>query len=185
MGRQGAVDRRRAGQGWLSTLVGIVVLVVGGFLIGLVVGVVSEEPELVAGHVAGRSTEIDWTAPRPAGELGPQARSWLGEDADDEAARPNRVMPAVAAAPPSRSSGAGRPKFFIQVGAFADGVTARALAKRLGDGGYPVLVVEPDDINRWRVRVGPIPARVEADQVALRLKSEESLPIWILRHTGS
>ena len=48
MGRQKNGDRRRSGQGWLSTLVGILVLTAGGFLIGLVVGVISEEPELVA-----------------------------------------------------------------------------------------------------------------------------------------
>lgn len=56
-------DRKRtAGQGWLTTVLGILVLVAGGFSLGLVVGIVSEEPELVVGHVAGRSTEIDWSA---------------------------------------------------------------------------------------------------------------------------
>jgi len=184
MGKQGTADRRRSGQGWLSTLVGIVVLVVGGFLIGLVVGVISEEPELVAGHVAGRSTEIDWTSPRPDGELGQQARVWLGNEAVQAGGR-ERAMPAVAAAPPPRSDAGRGPDFVIQVGAFADGVTARALAQRLREGGYPVLVMEPASDDRWRVRVGPLPARVEADQVALRLKSEERLPTWVLRHTGS
>ena len=38
---------REAGQGILITLVGILLLVTVGFVIGLVVGVVSEEPELV------------------------------------------------------------------------------------------------------------------------------------------
>ena len=54
---------RDAGQGILITLVGILLLVTVGFVIGLVVGVVSEEPELVVGHVAGRSTEVDWSLP--------------------------------------------------------------------------------------------------------------------------
>lgn len=184
MGKQGTVERRRSGQGWLSTLVGIVVLVAGGFLIGLVVGVVSEEPELVAGHVAGRSTEIDWTAPRPEGELGAQARSWLGGD-DRESGRPVSAVPPVAAGPPPHSSGAGGPEFFVQVGAFSDRVTARALAKRLSEGGYPVLVMEPVKDDRWRVRVGPIAARVEADQVELRLKSEERVNTWVVRRTDS
>jgi cell division septation protein DedD len=181
MGKQAKVDRRSSGQAWLSTLVGILVLVVGGFLIGLVVGVVSEEPELVAGHVAGRSTEIDWTAPSPDGELGPQAGTWLGDD--DLGA--GGAVPAVASAPPPRPEAAGGAEFLVQVGAFADGVTARALAQRLSQGGYPVLVMEPTNDDRWRVRVGPLPARVEADQVALRLKSEEKLSTWVIRHTGS
>ena len=184
MGKQAKLDRRYSGQAWLSTLVGILVLVVGGFLIGLVVGVVSEEPELVAGHVAGRSTEIDWTAPSPDGELGPQAGAWLGDE-DAGAGQGEWAMPAVASAPPPMSEKAGGQDFVIQVGAFADGVTARALAQRLRQGGYPVLIMEPANDDRWRVRVGPLPARGEADQVAVRLKSEEQLPTWVLRHTGS
>ena len=52
MGRQKGGDRRRSGQGWLSTLVGILVLTAGGFLIGLVVGVVSEEPATESGDEA-------------------------------------------------------------------------------------------------------------------------------------
>ncbi|MAI26603.1 MAG: hypothetical protein CMN75_11260 [Spirochaeta sp.] len=48
-----------------------------------------------------------------------------------------------------------------------------------------VQVMEPTNDDRWRVRVGPLPARVEADQVALRLKSEEKLSTWVIRHTGS
>jgi len=183
MGRQTNGDRRRSGQGWLSTLIGILVLTVGGFLIGLVVGVVSEEPELVAGHVAGRSTEIDWTAPGNLDEGAPQFQSWPDEDAHP-ADEPQSPMPSVAAAPP-RINASARQDFVVQVGAFADGVTARALAARLEHSGYPVLVIEPASDDRWRVRVGPLPARVEADQVALRLKSEERLPTWVLRHSGS
>lgn len=183
MGRQKDGDRRRSGQGWLSTLVGVLVLMAGGFLIGLVVGVVSEEPELVAGHVAGRSTEIDWTAPGNRDEGSPSAQSWPDEDVQP-AGELESPMPPVAAAPP-RSSGSAGQDFVVQVGAFADGVTARALAQRLKQSGYPVLVMEPASDDRWRVRVGPLPARVEADQVALRLKSEERLPTWVLRHSGS
>jgi len=182
MGKHSKVDRRYSGQAWLSTLVGILVLVVGGFLIGLVVGVVSEEPQLVAGHVAGRSTEIDWTAPSPDGELGQQASVWLG---DEGAGQRASAMPAVAAAPPPRAESAGGTEFLVQVGALADGVSARALAQRLRQVGYPVLIMEPTKDDRWRVRVGPLPARVEADRVALRLQSEEKLSTWVVRHTGS
>ena len=183
MGSQKNGDRRRSGQGWLSTLVGVLVLTVGGFLIGLVVGVVSEEPELVAGHVAGRSTEIDWTAPGNRGDGSSRAGSWPDEDVQPVDGQES-LMPPVAAAPRQLSGSPGQ-DFVIQVGAFADGVTARALALRLEQSGYPVLVMEPASDDRWRVRVGPLPARVEADQVALRLKSEERLPTWVLRHSGS
>jgi cell division septation protein DedD len=50
-----------SGSGWLASLLGAALLVVSGFLLGLVVGVVKEEPELVIGHLAGRSEEIDIT----------------------------------------------------------------------------------------------------------------------------
>ncbi|MAI79376.1 MAG: hypothetical protein CL917_10580 [Deltaproteobacteria bacterium] len=179
--------KRQAGQGWLSTLVGVLVLVAGGFVIGLIVGVVSEEPELVAGHVAGRSTEIDWTASKSA-PLGVQedeeAPAWF---ATGPATEPelNRAVPVVAAPPPAiRKVVHSEPIYLIQVGAFADGVTARGLADRLKMGGYPVLVAEPDRDDRWRVRVGPV-ARAEADELAAQLKTEERLPTWILRDAGS
>ena len=38
--------------GWLASLLGAVVLIVGGFALGLVAGVVTEEPELVVIHGA-------------------------------------------------------------------------------------------------------------------------------------
>jgi len=33
---------------------------------------------------------------------------------------------------------------------------------------------------RWRVRVGPMTARDEADRTAARLKTEERLPTWVI-----
>lgn len=50
----------RSEPGWLLSLLGALVLVAGGFLVGLVVGVVSEEPELVVGHLSGQSEEVPW-----------------------------------------------------------------------------------------------------------------------------
>lgn len=54
--------------GWLLSLLGAAVLVAGGFVVGLVVGVVSEEPELVVGHFAGRSEEAPWQEQAAEGE---------------------------------------------------------------------------------------------------------------------
>ena len=66
--------------GWFATLIGGAVLIVGGFSLGLVVGVVSEEPELVVGHLVGRSEQVVWSGgvqdsalalePIPAGGTG-------------------------------------------------------------------------------------------------------------------
>ncbi len=46
--------------GWLASLLGAVVLIVGGFALGLVAGLVTEEPELVVGHLAGRGEQVPW-----------------------------------------------------------------------------------------------------------------------------
>ncbi len=49
---------RYAEPGWIASLLGAAVLIAGGFGLGLVAGVVSEEPELVVGHLVGRSEEV-------------------------------------------------------------------------------------------------------------------------------
>jgi cell division septation protein DedD len=58
------VARRSEGRGgeagWLASLLGAVVLIVGGFGLGLVAGLVTEEPELVVGHLAGRGEQVPW-----------------------------------------------------------------------------------------------------------------------------
>lgn len=227
--------RRSAGQGWLSTLLGVFVLVAGGFALGLVVGVISEEPELVVGHVAGRTTEIEWSAVGAGGEPGsaapgeaPASDDWpmagdngqAGASTAPSVDAPVRRLPPVAApgeqrlAPGARPSGAeqiaakaptsapaaggssGAAKssapvadadssstFAIQVGAFGDSQAAQSVAGRLRASGYPVQVVPPASDDRWRVRVGPIRSRVEADETAQRLKVDENLPTWVLRES--
>lgn len=58
--------KMRSGEpGWFASLLGAAVLIAGGFALGLVAGVVSEEPELVVGHLVGRSEEVAWA---PEGE---------------------------------------------------------------------------------------------------------------------
>jgi DedD protein len=81
--------------------------------------------------------------------------------------------PLVKAAP----GGAG---FSIQVGAFASDSTARQLAGELGKRGYTAYVTEEGAGARYKVRVGPLGSRSEAEQLSERLKSEHRLPTWIL-----
>jgi cell division septation protein DedD len=227
--------KRTAGQGWLSTLLGVFVLVAGGFALGLVVGVISEEPELVVGYVAGQTTEIEWSAAGANGdpeagasEAAPTPGDWPmaadgrpeGSSTEASSDSPARRLPSVAApgnqraasnahpsasaqvaptAPtiaPSASSSSGAANraapaaaddpsssFAIQVGAFGDAKAAQGVAGRLRASGYPVQVVPPASDDRWRVRVGPIRSRVEADETAQRLKVDENLPTWVLRES--
>jgi cell division septation protein DedD len=190
-----------SGQGWVSTLLGVFVLVVGGFALGLIVGVVSEEPELVVGHVAGRSTDVDWSvagaaeagvgasaepAPVPARvdvAAGPPPAP-TSRPAPAPAAKP-AARPAPAAAPAPRPVRAAEPGFAVQVGAFGTPAAANGVAQRLRAAGYPVKVLAPESDDRWRVRVAPIASRAEAEQTARRLKVEESLPTWVLREQAS
>ncbi len=207
--------RRAGGQAWLATVLGIVVLVAGGFVLGLVVGVVSEEPELVVGHVAGRSTEIAWSAnvapglpavsaPRPAAGREPQTApvaapstrdaTVLGEAvaqapgrrAAPHAPAPRPVVPAPAVQAAARPQKAeGAARYAIQVGAFATDRAARQVADGLRGRGYTVYIVESESDGRWRVRVGPVAQRATADEMARVLKADEKLPTWVLEERGS
>jgi cell division septation protein DedD len=122
-------ERRDGEPGWLVSLLGAGVLIAGGFVVGLIVGVVSEEPELVVGHLAGNSEEVSWLAddattasdgtlevndgePLGAREVAARRSSVLGEaeeragevpvDLPSVAAKPSdKALPPVAAGPPN------------------------------------------------------------------------------------
>ena len=141
----------------------LMLLVVGGFAVGLVVGFVMEEPTLVAGHIVGQTTAIDW---------GPE-----GQGARSASLAPVGAGPSASA----RRIPPGGFNFSIQVGAFGDPELAASLADHLRSTGYPVQILEPLDDDRWRVRVGPLEERSRAESLAYRLKRENRLPTWILR----
>jgi DedD protein len=100
---------------------------------------------------------------------------------------PAPAAPAPAPAPAKKStpqrvasvaSGSG---FSVQVGAFQDRPPAAALSDRLERGGFPAYVSSAQSGGqRWRVRVGPVGSRGEADALAKRLKREEGLPTWVV-----
>ncbi|MDE0885255.1 MAG: SPOR domain-containing protein [Myxococcota bacterium] len=163
MARQGTVAKRGRGIHGLVTSLVLLLMVVGGFAIGLAVGFVMEEPTLVAGHIAGQTTAIDW---RP-------------EVSIERAAS----RPPVGAGPPSLSAKTpeGDFDFSIQVGAFGDPELAASLADHLRSAGYPVQILEPLADERWRVRVGPLEEEERAEELARQLKQENRLPTWILR----
>jgi len=108
-------NRRDGEAGWFASLVGAVVLILGGFALGLVAGVVSEDPDLVVGHLAGRGERVPWQPDSdsglassqdleaPAGEPtsgsveGPAAALPLAAEGSEA----DRGLPPVAAAPRS------------------------------------------------------------------------------------
>ncbi|MBW2422566.1 MAG: SPOR domain-containing protein, partial [Deltaproteobacteria bacterium] len=83
--------------------------------------------------------------------------------------------------PPAAGGG-----FSVQVGSFAQSEGAEKVAQELQGKGYPVYVT-PAAVaggGRWRVRVGPVDTRDEAEGFAARLKREEQLPTWVLSEGG-
>ena len=192
-------DRRRtsttSGPGWLATAGGALLLVALGFGVGIVAGTAYQEPELVVDHLAGRSTDVvleperelreapDVAAPAPAvaaalGEGALEARTALRRPAAASAPAPERraaVAPApVPAAETARSEG-----FSIQVGAFSSEKAARQLADALGRQGYTTYLMDEGHGARWKVRVGPLGTRSEAEAISAKLKREQRLPTWI------
>ncbi len=218
-------QKRASSPNWLASLVGAVFLISAGFALGLVFGVVREEPELVMGHLAGQSEEVLWSD-QEAGELpdvaarGPMLDApedeGAGQFVDSEAAgeavdempilsaediaSPAYAAPAAPVAPaasaepvakpapaaPTARTTASRSGYSVQVGAFAQNAAAEQVAGDLRDKGFPVYVTPSAGSadGRWRVRVGPMPTRGEAEQAAQRLKSQERLPTWVLSEGG-
>ena len=202
------MPQRASGPGWLATAGGALFLVAVGFSVGLVAGTAYQEPRLVADHLAGRTHEVavedepaaaapDVAAPAPPAAPEPDVAA-LGKGALDGAPRvPTRppaaqadpvpevaaaAAPSAAPAPvakPANKPGAGE-SFSIQVGAFASEPAARQLAADLARRGYATFVADEGHGARFKVRVGPLGSRGEAETVSAQLKREHRLPTWIL-----
>jgi DedD protein len=190
--------RSSRSNGWLATFAGAGLLVAVGFGVGLVAGTAYEEPELVAQQIAGQTTDValgpDAAPPaaRPSAEGVAAAASAAEFGAPEAAAEAPPATPlgagaldetrlaAVPAQQPVVKPAPGGAGFSIQVGAFASEATARQLAGELGKRGYAAYVTEEGAGARYKVRVGPLGSRSEAEQISERLKSDHRLPTWIL-----
>jgi cell division septation protein DedD len=199
MARTSTQGKRRedvgAGSSWLAALVGLVFLVVAGFGVGMVAGVVWEDPGLIFAYVTGETEEVAWDASAdaepdvaaraPEQLVDPQLRR---NAAIESAASPSPtppVAPAQPAPPPVAAAPVG--SVAVQVGAFETSEAAEKLAKSLKDKGFPVYVSPGTKSGnaRWRVRVGPLASREEAEATAARLKKSQKLPTWILNEDAS
>ncbi len=120
-------------------------------------------------------------AEEPAAEAPPSP-------AAERTSHPAKARPEQAAAPPPRpaesapapSAAAAASGWVVQVGAFtASGVAASEAAKLRGKG-YPAFVfTEPAATPgpRYKVRVGPYPARADADRMLKTLATEGYKPL--------
>lgn len=205
--RSGKRSRRprgeRKGRGIVSVLLGTLLLAVLGFGLGIAAGLVLEEPKLLLDYLTGRTTSAPLEAAREARDRLPAEPTPLAEaSAPPEAVAPT---PAVASPPPAeppvaKASPAVEPEpdagtevettetpaprsggYSVQVGALADSAGAEQLAAKLRKRGFSVYVAPSAEAgsNRWRVRVGPVATREEAQALAKRLESEK-FPTWVL-----
>lgn len=104
-----------------------------------------------------------------------------------EAAAPPEQAPVIALDEPA-SDTAGTPRelatWAVQVGSFGSEANARALADKLRQKGYTAYVdaTRADGKAFYRVRVGPIIQRQEADALQARLASKEALKGLVVPH---
>ena len=186
-------DDVRSGPGWLVTLFGAALLVAAGFAVGLVVGAVREEPAMWLQYVTGKSATLPAPAaaplaPPPAPAAAPAREP--REVAPPIVAPPSQAVLAPAAPseplPSVGSAPAAGTRFAVQVGAFSQSSEAEKLEAQLKRKGLPAYVQPatgaPD--SRWRVRIGPLASRDEADRVATKLKTQDKLPVWVLEESG-
>jgi hypothetical protein len=185
--------------GWPSIIAVVVVVVAAGFAVGVIAGITWEEPELVVGYLSGQTEGIDWGVGAEDPEVGGLAADGAIPEPPSVAAAPPlglRETPDAAVSDRARSgAGAGvasarkaaptsaQPTagFAVQVGAFSEKSAARALADSLRGHGYPVYLSPTEgDPTKWRVRVGPLSTRPEAEKTARRLEAAEKLPTWVL-----
>lgn len=169
-------ERRNHTDTRLATWVGLGILGVLGFGLGMLVGGLWEEPDLVLRYVAGDTQEValsDEPLPNVASE-GPL-------DVDGPAPALASPAPAVRAEASSASEG-----FVVQVGAFATRAAAGELVARLENLGLPVYVAAGESAGEasYRVRVGPLATREAAEESAAKLKAQQKLPTWVLAESA-
>jgi len=140
-------------------------------------------------------------APKPAPVAKPApAPAPVAKPAPVPVAKPAPVpvaKPAPAPAPVAKQAPAPEPapqqsaaipsgRFAVQVGAFAESTSAESLVAQLKKRGYAAyLSPAPSGSARWRVRVGPLRTRPDAERMAEKLKQTEELSTWVLDESAS
>jgi cell division septation protein DedD len=205
-------DEVRGGPGWFATLLGAALLLAAGFAVGVVVGAVREEPAMLLQYVTGKSQTLPAPAALPslaavtrpaapappmpappaeaeAAALEPRS-SAVAPSAPPPPARANQalIVPGSPSAQPAAAASAqpGRIRFAVQVGAFAQSSEAEKLEAQLKRKGLPAYIqpATGERDSRWRVRIGPLVSRDEADRVAAKLKTQDKLPVWVLEESS-
>jgi cell division septation protein DedD len=188
-------EERTRRSGWKAAIALGVIGIVSGFTVGIVAGIGWEEPSLVFDYLTGDTEDVDWSltdsatgskeslVDRPSESSLPAVgasprESQLGlRDGTGRAMIPHPAPTPASAARESLPGGG----YSVQVGAFSDSSSARGLIDSLREKGYAAYVSRgKGDEAAWRVRVGPLRTRADAETTALQLESREKLPTWVL-----
>lgn len=166
---------RRGPGGRLLALGGLGAVAAVGFAFGVLAGAFWEQPGLVASFAVGATERVAWGPDRQAETL-PAVGAPRGVTERED---PEPRVRAEETAPSSSPAGEG---FAVQVGAFAERAAAERLAESLRAKGLSVYISAgaKEGAARWRVRVGPLATREQAERTAARLKRDEKLPTWVL-----
>lgn len=136
-------------------------------------------------------------AARAPGAASPAANAPAGRaapSADSRRASAVRAAPAQRTSAPVQRTAAAAPRraapraptppagrFSVQVSAFARADSARSMADELRANGVPAQVVDTRSGNaRYKVRVGPLATKAEAQRMAQRLTRERGLETWVV-----
>ena len=184
--------RRGRSSGMVRALFRLALLIGFGFSAGLLIGVLAEEPELLAGHLRGEGEavvlsetehevvmerEVEIAAESPLPEVSAPAPIESPPSVDRKADAPER--------PEIRPESSAERRWAIQVGAFSEEAGARRLAKELEKKGYPAELLAAEGAGqRWRVRVQPIESEERVAELEDRLKRVERLPTWVISLKG-
>jgi DedD protein len=97
---------------------------------------------------------------------------------------PVEVQPKSEPAKESKPISTSAAGFAVQVGSFGDQANAAELTDKLVASGFPAFLEDIDFRGRtiYRVKVGPQPARVDADELRQRLADNEGLEGIVVAH---
>ena len=182
--------------GVVRALLRLLVLVALGFGLGLLFGVVTEEPELLAGHLAGESESVsleDMGAGRVGGAraLEVESAESPGKTAEQTSGSEQRVADAAARA----VKPAGRPVSFADESAGSIALprvaAAPSVRDRTAEPAVPVTraIATPDSAmrpaeDRWSIQVGAFSDEGAADRLAEGLRQRYPVTVLPASATG-
>jgi DedD protein len=89
----------------------------------------------------------------------------------------NANEPKTASKPAQADAAFASKGFYLQLGAFSSQPNAQALLKKVNEAGFSASMLSTN--GQFRVRVGPIPERDKAEQMAAKLKEKGLKPLMI------